>query len=251
LIDLASTTVLAAFVVFSRIGCCLLLMPGFSSPRIPVQVRLFVAIALSLALTPLVIDELRRLIGVGEPLPYLRLMASELLIGATIGLMGRFFFIALETIGMATSMSIALSSNLGAPINEEEPLPAVATLLTLAATALLFLTDQHLEIFKALAASYSALPASDGFSSQFALTQLADTASRAFLLALRIGSPFLIFSVILNLAVGLTNRLVPTVQIFFLATPFLVLGGLFLLYFTVRQLLEVFVEAFGHFLVTG
>ena len=148
-------------------------------------------------------------------------------------------------------MSVGLSSNIRAPVNEEEPLPAIATLLTLAATALLFLTDQHLEIFKALAASYTTLPASEGFSSRFALTQLADTAARAFLLALRIGSPFLIFSVILNLAIGLTNRLVPTVQIYFLATPFLVLGGLFLLLFTVRPFLEVFISAFGRFLVTG
>ena len=149
------------------------------------------------------------------------------------------------------SMSIGLSSNIGAPVNEDEPLPAIATLLTLAATALLFVTDQHFEIFKALAASYAALPPSDGFSARFAMTQLADTAARAFMLALRIGSPFLIFSVILNLAVGLTNRLVPTVQIFFLATPFLVLGGLFLLYVTVRPMLELFMTAFSQFLVSG
>ena len=98
---LASELVLAAFVVFSRVGACLMLMPGFSSPRLPVQVRLFIAIALSLALTPLVSDELRRLLGDAAPLRFLRLVASELLIGATIGLMGRFFFIALETLGMA------------------------------------------------------------------------------------------------------------------------------------------------------
>lgn len=247
---LASDYVLAAFVVFSRVGACLMLMPGFSSPRIPVQVRLFIALALSLALTPLQADDLRPL-AAGPPISFLRLMVSEMLIGATIGMLGRVFFVALETIGMAISMSTGLSSNIGAPVNEEEPLPAIATLLTLAATALLFVTDQHYEIFRALAASYAALPPSDGFSSRFALSQLAETAGRAFVLALRIGSPFLIFSVILNLAVGLTNRLVPTVQIFFLATPFLVLGGLFLLYVTVRPMLELFLTAFGHFLVSG
>ncbi len=247
---LASDYVLAAFVVFSRVGACLMLMPGFSSPRIPVQVRLFIALAVSLALTPMQADELRPL-AAGAPIAFLRLMVSELLIGATIGLLGRFFFIALETIGMAISMAIGLSSNIGAPIDEGEPLPAVATLLTLAATAMLFITNQHFEIFKALAASYTALPPSDGFSSRFAMTQMADTAARAFTLALRVGSPFLIFSVILNLAVGLTNRLVPTVQIFFLATPFLALGGLLLLYAAIRPMLELFMAGFGHFLVNG
>ncbi len=247
----AAQGVVAAFVVFSRVGACLMLMPGFSSPRIPVQVRLFIAIALSLAITPLVYDQLGRAIGGGEPLTLLRLMVTEMLTGALIGLMGRVFFVALETIGMALSLSIGLSSNLGAPVNEDEPLPAIATMLTLAATALLFLTDLHIEIFKAIAQSYMALPPGEGFSAQHALVQIVDKSTLAFLLALRICSPFLIFSAVLNFAVGLTNRLVPGVQIFFLSTPFLLLGGLLLLYFTIKPLLHIFIAAFAQFLVNG
>jgi flagellar biosynthetic protein FliR len=248
---LASQGVLAAFVVFSRIGACLMLMPGFASPRIPVQVRLFVAIALSLAITPLVFDDLRPRLDQSAPIALLGLMASELLIGAMIGLLARVFFVALETIGSAMAMAMGLTSNMGAPVNEDEPLPAIATLLTLAATALLFLTDQHLEIFRALRASYTSLPVGGGLSAQFALVQIVNTTSRAFLLALQIGSPFLILSVVVNLAVGLTSRLVPTVQIFFLATPFLLIGGLFLLDLTIKPFLQLFMDAFSHFLVTG
>ena len=37
--------VITAFVAFSRIGGCFLLMPGLSSARVPIQIRLFVAIA--------------------------------------------------------------------------------------------------------------------------------------------------------------------------------------------------------------
>ena len=247
----ASQAILAAFVVFSRIGACLMLMPGFSSPRIPMQIRLFVAIALSLALTPLVYDTLVPLIGGGAPVTLLWLIVSELLIGAMIGLLGRFFFVALETLASAIAMSIGLTSNLGAPVNEDEPLPAIASLLTLGATVLLFVTDQHLEIFRALAASYTGLPAGGGLSSRFALVQLTDAAGRTFMLALRISSPFLIFSVVLNIATGLINRLVPTVQMFFLATPFLLLGGLMLLYFTIKPMLLLFMTGFSHFLVFG
>ena len=32
-------TVLHAFLIFCRIGACLMLMPGFSSPRVPVRFR--------------------------------------------------------------------------------------------------------------------------------------------------------------------------------------------------------------------
>ena len=142
-----------------------------------------------------------------DPAKLLRLMTAELLIGATIGLMGRVFFIALETLGMALSMSIGLSSNLGAPIDEESPLPAVTTALTLAATALMFLTDLHLEVFKALASSYRNMPVGGGYAPQAGLVQIVDMTGRAFTVSLRIVSPFLVFSIVVNFSVGLTNRL--------------------------------------------
>ena len=44
LASLGPATVLAAFLIFCRIGACLMLMPGFSSARVPLQVRLFVAV---------------------------------------------------------------------------------------------------------------------------------------------------------------------------------------------------------------
>ena len=249
--ELPSVGILAAFTVFSRIGTCLMFMPGLSSPRIPVQARLFVAIALSLAITPLIYDVLRpALIGV-DAAGLLRLMGSELLIGALIGLMGRVFFVGLEALGMAMSFAIGLTSNLGAPVNEDEPLPAIAAVLTLGATALMFLTDLHLEVFKALAASYTNVPIGGGYAPQSGLVQLVDMTGRAFMVSLRIVSPFLVLSVLVNFAVGLTNRLVPNVQVFFLSSPFLILGGLTLLYVTVKPLLQAFINAFGQFLVSG
>ena len=246
-----SVAVLAAFVVFSRIGACLLLMPGFSSPRIPVQVRLFIAVAVALALTPLQIDAIRPMIADGEPLRLLHLMGSELFIGAAIGLFGRVFFIALEFIGVAIAMAVGLSANLGAPIEADETLPALTTLLTLAATALMFLTDLHLEVFRALQSSYGSLPIADGFTPRFALDQLVSKANESFVLAVRIGSPFMIFSLVVNIAIGLVGRLVPGIQSFFLSTPFLLIGGLILLSIVIKPMLLLFTDAFGHFLVTG
>ena len=46
-------TVLAMFAAFCRIGACFMLLPGFGTVRVPMQVRLFVAIAISFALLPI------------------------------------------------------------------------------------------------------------------------------------------------------------------------------------------------------
>lgn len=238
--------ILAAFLVFCRIGACLLVIPGFSSQRIGVQARLFIAVAVALSLTPILQDALLPLVTRGTPLDLARFIASESLKGVFIGLLGRFFFIALESVGMAIAMSVGLTANLGAPVDEEEPVPALVTLITLGATTLLFLTDQHWEVFKGLAASYDVMPAQEAFLPRVTLVQLTESAGRTFMIALRIGSPFLIFSIISNVALGIVNKLVPQVQVSFLASPFLIIGGFFIAYVTLKPSLALFSVAFGN-----
>jgi flagellar biosynthetic protein FliR len=249
--DVTPSLVLSAFVVFCRIGGCILLMPGFSSPRIPIQARLFVAIAVSLAMTPLVVDDVQPLVGKATPYALVAIIVFESLKGVAIGLLGRLYFIALETMGMAISLSIGLSANLGAPVDESEPVPALVTLITLGATLLLFVTDLHWEVFRGLSASYVVMPVRDGFDPRMSMVQLVDGSTKTFILTLRIASPFLIFSMVANVALGIINKLVPQIPVTFVATPFLLFGGGLLFYFTISPALDMFTAAFGSWLKTG
>src|SRR5215469_9839629 len=94
---------LGVFILFCRIGGCLMLAPGFSSAQIPTQVRLFVALAATLALTPLLIGGLPLQSLSDDPIPALKTIGTELLIGGSIGLMARIFMIALETLATASA----------------------------------------------------------------------------------------------------------------------------------------------------
>jgi flagellar biosynthetic protein FliR len=249
--DVTPSLILSAFVVFCRIGGCILLMPGFSSPRIPIQARLFVAIAVSLAMTPLVVDDVQPLVGKATPFALVAIIVFESLKGVAIGLLGRLYFIALETMAMAISLSIGLSANLGAPVDETEPVPAIVTFITLGATLLLFATDLHWEVFRGLSASYVVMPVRDGFDPRMSMVQLVDGSTKTFLLTLRIASPFLIFSTVANVAIGIINKLVPQIPVTFVATPFLLFGGGLLFYFTISPALDMFTAAFGSWLKTG
>jgi flagellar biosynthetic protein FliR len=248
---IGSETVLSAFVLFCRIGACLMLMPGFSSPRVPVVVRLFLAVAITLAFAPLLGPDVGKLIDKVAPFDLLRLIVSESLIGGLIGFMGRIFFAALETLGTAIAQEVGLANALGAPIDETEEIPTIATLLTFLATTLIFITDLHWEVLRGLVASYRALPITNGFAPQFGLVQIADWLGRSFLLSLRIASPFIVFSLIVNLGTGLANRLVPQIHVYFMAAPLVVFAGLLLFYFTFRQLIELFMAGFAAWLKSG
>jgi flagellar biosynthetic protein FliR len=247
----ASDTILSAAVLFCRIGTCLMLMPGFSSRRVPVSVRLFVAIAVTLALMPILGERMETRLSKAMPATLFLLLGSEVAVGALIGLLGRVFFAALETLGNVIAMAIGLSSPLGGPTDDHEPQPSVVSLVTLAATALFFVTELHWEVLRGLAASYTALPATRRFDAQFGLVELADTLALAFRLSLRISSPFIVYALIVNLAVGLAGRLVPQIPIYFVTVPAVLCGGLFLLYTTCTPFLEMFLTGFSAWLATG
>jgi flagellar biosynthetic protein FliR len=244
-------TVLLVFLLFCRIGGCLMLMPGFSSARVPAQVRLFIALAVTLALAPMLEPSLRATLANMPSAMVLSLIVSEVAVGALIGVMGRAFFMALQFMAMAAAMFVGFGAMPGTPIEEAEPLPALATLITLTATVLLFLTDQHWEVLRALLASYTALPVNQPFAIDFNLAKVVDALTSAFTIALQISSPFVVYALIVNLMVGLANKLIPQIPVYFIATPFVLAGGFVIFYLTIGESLRLFMMGFMGWLAAG
>jgi flagellar biosynthetic protein FliR len=250
-IAIGTNVVLAAFVMFCRIGACLMLMPGISSPRIPANIRLFIALAITLALTPLLSGAIETRLVDASPTALIPILASELGIGAVIGFLGRTYFGALETLGVMIATAIGLSSPLTASTDQNEPVPSTVALITLGATMLFFLSDLHWEVLRGLIESYGALPVADEFDAQFDLLQVSDRLSKSFSLALRISAPFIVYSLVVNLAIGLASKLTPQIPIYFVTAPAVVVGGLSIFYATCRQFLEFFNAGFVTWLSTG
>lgn len=248
---LTSDLIVLVFLLFCRIGGCLMLMPGFSSPRIPMQARLFLAVSVTLALAPIALPALQTALPDLAPARVVELVLFETATGVLIGLMGRFFFLALEFMATSIANFIGYGNLPGTAIEEGEPLSTLATLIMLTAAVLLFLTDQHWEVFRGLLASYSALPVTEPLSFRFALTKLADTISNAFVLSLQIASPFVVYALLVNFMFGIANKLVPQVPVYFISLPFVIAGGLLLLYFTMGEFLRLFVNGFASWLLAG
>jgi flagellar biosynthetic protein FliR len=232
--------VLTTFLVFCRIGGCLMLVPGYSSSNIPMRVRLFIAFAATLMLVPLLLSSVEPLVHDAPLRTLVGLVVSEFMVGAVIGLTGRMFLLALQTVATAAAMSIGLSTMPGTPVDDMEALPSLVPLMMISAAALFFFTDQHWEVLRGLSASYRVWPPADGLDVRNALSQITDRLSEAFTLTLRVCGPFIVYGVVVNFAVGLANKLTPSIPVYFIAMPFVLAGGLFLLYFAVADLLHEF-----------
>ena len=247
----APRATIGAFVVFCRIGGCLMLAPGFTASGIPMQIRLFVAFAATLALAPMLLDRIPAAATGEDPVAALRMIAVETLIGGMIGFLARIFFLALETLASGAAQMLGFSNPFGVQIEQGESSAPLATLISLAAMTLMFASDLHWELLRGLAASYDVMPVGADFDPRIALREIADALGDSFRLTLRIASPYVIYALIVNLALALINRLTPQIQIVFVATPFVVAGALALLYFTIRPAIEAFLHGFGGWLSSG
>lgn len=244
-----SDTVVAGLLVFARVGACLLIMPGISSPRIPMQIRLFLALACSLMVVPLVLAQVAPAAKVA-PLVLMRIIAVEIIVGGLIGVLARVYFWALQFMANTIAMAVGYSGAPAGSIEAEEPQAAIASFVTLSALCLFFITDLHLEVFRALLSSYSAIPVDGIFQPGTAMVNLTDTLSRAFMSTIRIAAPFIVFAVVVNIAVGLINKLTPSIPVYFISMPFVIAGGLMLLYFSMPDLLRLFTSEAGSYLRT-
>lgn len=237
------TVVLAAFLAFCRIGACFMLMPGLSSMRIAMHVRLFIAVAVTWALLAHLWDVIVPFVG-RSPDAMLMLIASELMIGATIGMVTRLYTLALQFAGSAIAMTGGFGGMAGSAVDEAEPQAPLTVIITTCALLLLFALDFHHEVLKALIASYEVAPLGKFFDAQGALIDIADTVSQSFYLTLRLASPFIAYGILANLAIGFLNKLVPQIPVYFISLPFIVAGALILLYFGIGIMLTLFGDGF-------
>ena len=241
-----SEATLFALLVLCRVGGCFLVLPGLSGSRIPAQVRIMLVVGISVSLLSLVWDNLQGL-DVAKPAVLARLMVFETIIGLFIGLSVRFFLLALGFMVTAMGTVIGYGNLMGPGFEETEPQAALGTLLTMSAVLLLFIFDFHHMVIMSLMHSYELLPANGLLPTEAFILNLGDALKDSFFLVLRLGSPFIAYALVVNLMIGVLNKLTPQIPIYFVSLPFIIFGGLILLYFALPSFLTLFVEGFFDF----
>ncbi|KQZ14423.1 MULTISPECIES: flagellar biosynthetic protein FliR [unclassified Mesorhizobium] len=240
---LSQSVILAAFLAFCRIGACFMIMPGLSSVRVPLQVRLFLAIAITVGLLTFLWDRIYPFVS-PQPQILVPMILSELLVGGLIGAMTRLYMEALRFMGSAIAMLIGYGGAGGPAIEEPDPQAALAAIISFSALLLLFVFDFHHEIIRALVSSYAVAPVNVFFNPQAALVDISDTVSETFFLVIRLGSPFIAYAILVNLTIGFVNKLTPQIPVYFISLPFVIAGGLIIFYFAIGTLLSLFVDGY-------
>ncbi|MCX7900343.1 MAG: flagellar biosynthetic protein FliR [Methylocystis sp.] len=239
-----------SFVLFCRIGGCLMMTPGFSSERTPVRVRLAISLAVTAALAPGLLDLVEADV-VADKSGFAKAIVAELAIGVFLGILARLYLLALETLGGAVSMTIGLGNIFGPPIHDTEAAAPLAAFVTLGAVTLIFVVDLHLEIIRGLHLSYQAAPILSAPRADIMLEEIVNVLAQSHLLALRISSPFLIFGLIANLAFGFLAKFTPQAPIYFVSGPFVIIAGIYAFSILSPDFFSGFIAQFGAWLARG
>ena len=216
--------VFAAGLIFARMGAMLMAIPGLGETFVPARVRLSLGLLLAFILFPVI----------GASVPAIPANVSgvafavikESAIGLMIGVILRLFMSSLAAAGEIISIQSTLSFAQTANPTQAAPSPTLGAFLGLFGLVLIMATNMHHLFLSAIVRSYTLFPFTRALPVADANALAVQTVSRSFALGLQLSAPVVAFSLIFNIATGLVGRVMPQFQIFFVASPLMILLGL-------------------------
>jgi flagellar biosynthesis protein FliR len=249
LASLVTAEIGALFLVFCRLGSALMMMPGFGDAVVPPRIRLLLAIGITLAVTPVVAAGIPALPD--EPARMLMLVAGEVAIGLFIGLVARVAMAALQAAGSIIALQASLANAFVFDAVSAQQTELVGQFLMLAGLLVIFTSDLHHVMLSGMVESYGLFAAGN----LPAMGDLADTMARltaqSFRVALQISAPFVVMGVVFTVGLGLLARLMPQLQVFFIAIPIQVAIAVALLAATMSVGMEGFLASFEEMIRLG
>src|SRR6201992_833605 len=222
----------------------LMLLPGFGTMGVPARVRLVLALAIALALAPTV-QNLYPAIAPTTVMQLGLMIAQEVTCGILVGAMAAIIMRSLQVAGFLISSQIGLSYAQTIDPTQHPQGAVAGNFMTLLGLVALFAPDMHHLAIGAIAGSYklippgAALPVSD-------MAQLAiQLVSGSFALGFQLAAPFLVFGFAVYAGLGLLARLMPQLQIFFLAVPIKILCGFVIMLALLGSMITVFLHYYA------
>ncbi len=236
--DILQASLYSYALIFLRIGSVFMLMPGFSASYVNTQVRLILALSVTIILQPLIASQL-------PPQPdsfalELQYIINEISIGLFLGIIMQILFFALNFAGGIASQSIGFANaQLFDPAFQGQSM-LIESFLSVVALTFIFVTDIHHLMISALIDSYRLFSATQPLPWNDLAQHLSQTLSQSFNFGFKLGAPFVAFTLIFYSCMGLISRLMPQLNIFFLSLPIQIYLGLGLLFLTVPIIINVF-----------
>jgi flagellar biosynthetic protein FliR len=217
------------FYPFVRIGAMLSIMPIYGIRAVPVKVKVFLslfitmAVAPSLALPPPV-----------DPFSWqgVLFILQQVLIGLAMGVIFMVVFQAFVVAGhmIAMGMGLAFASMVDPGTGSQAPI--VSQYFTIIATLLFLALNCHLLVIQMAVDSFEYLPVGSDFLNRDSLRLIFEFGSYMFSAGVLISLPAITALLLINMSFGVVTRAAPALNIFAVGFPITLLTGLVMLSLT-------------------
>lgn len=240
--QLVSLNLFQFFMVFARLGSAIMLLPGFGEAYVSPRIRLVFALTVSLALMPMIANGLPSMpAAISE---FVALLVIEIGIGLFFGMISRLILLGAQSAGSVIALQIGMASALVADPTTQQQAAITGNFLLALTVVLIFATGLDHMTLKALAGTYAIFPVGEVPP----MGDVADHASRivadSFAVAISMTAPFLVYGIVFSVALGLLARLMPTLQVFFIAMPMQLLAGLALMAVALTSMMLYFLGSY-------
>jgi len=236
-------------IVFARVGAVLMLLPVFSEEAVPGRIRLLIAFGMSAGLWGLLSAKVAPAVTTEVALP--AVLLAELLVGLAMGMIVRLMFYAAAMAGSIVSMQVGLSSALIFDPAQGSQAPLLGKFVMVAAAVVCMAFGVHHLWIASIVRSYALFPvgALPNFADFAALA--VSTTAKATNLAVSLSAPLLVYGIVFNVALGLSARMAPAIQVFFIAQPLNLLLGMALFATVIGAMLAAFAGAMATWMQAG
>ncbi len=235
---MVQTWLAEGLVVFLRVGAAIAVLPAVGERFLPQRIRLIIAIWITVVVVPAVsaYTELLAPYRGGSSMVYL----TEPIIGLAIGISVRLFVLGLETAASMAAQAMSLSQIFAGAA--DNPMPALGHVLMFAGLALAVTLGLPVKLVALLVQTYEVFPPGRlpeaGLLTDWGILRV----SSVFALAFTLAAPFLIASMVYNLALGIINRAMPQLMVAFVGAPAITAGALILSMLSATMLLRIWAQ---------
>jgi len=228
------------FIVSVRLSGLFITIPPFNDKTISIRFRVGSLIVLTLALSPIVSEYIPQAPSQVSELALIIL--NELLIGILLGIGVRLFFFAINIAGDFMSATMGLQSASMMDPSTQTNTMALSRILRVMAVVLFLVLDMHLYMIKAFIQSYDLVAFNATLDFGAVLFAIIKTVTKLFIVGIQMASPVVVTNFIINISLGVLNRLVPQIHVFFISMPLTMLVGVFMLVLSMASMLILFTE---------
>lgn len=240
-----SGAVLVYLLVFARTGAMLMLLPPIGDTNVPARVRLILALAMTMALTPTVSASYPQT-APQTMVALIVLITQEVTVGILVGTLARIIMSAISIAGFLIASQAGLSyAEALDPTSHGQQGAVVGNFLSMLAVVLIFAANLHHLAIGAVAGSYHLIPPGTSLPTADMAELAIRTVSGAFALGFQLAAPFLVFGFAVNAGFGVLARMMPQLQVFFVAMPVNIMVGFVVMTLLLGTMMTIFLSYYA------